>query len=409
MIPRRQFLLGAHAGVALAALRLAPSGRAQPRATSAADAPGAAQRAGGPADASAGLRYGAPTAYSYEALVAMARALAAQPYEPPPALPDDVLERIDYDAHGRIRFKTELALFGGGPGAFPVTFFHLGRYFRVPVRMFLAAGGQARELLYDPAYFERPSDSPARELPPTAGFAGFRVQESRLDDPGRLDWRHNDWAAFLGASYFRAIGELYQYGMSARGVAVNVATAGVAEEFPAFTRFYFEEPQESSGALRVCALLDGPSIAGAYRFELQRDRAVRMDVEAALFLRSDIARLGLAPLTSMYWYSETIKATGVDWRPEVHDSDGLALWTGSGERIWRALVDPPRVSTSSFLDKDPRGFGLLQRDRNFDHYLDGVFYDRRPSVWVEPLDPWARVRCSCESREPGQLRETPMF
>jgi glucans biosynthesis protein len=121
---------------------------------------------------------------------------------------------------------------------------------------------------------------------------------------------------------------------------------------------------------------------------MRRDKAVVMDVEAALFLRSDIERLGLAPVTSMYWFSETVKGTGVDWRPEVHDSDGLALWTGQGEHIWRPLNDPMHIMASAFVDRDPRGYGLLQRDRNFDHYLDGVYYDRRPSLWVEPLQGW---------------------
>jgi glucans biosynthesis protein len=121
---------------------------------------------------------------------------------------------------------------------------------------------------------------------------------------------------------------------------------------------------------------------------MQRAKAVVMEVEAQLFLRRDVARLGLAPLTSMFWFSETVKPTAIDWRPEVHDSDGLALWTGAGERIWRPLNDPGAVAASSFSDVHPRGFGLSQRDRVFDHYLDGVFYDRRPSLWVEPLQDW---------------------
>jgi glucans biosynthesis protein len=389
MTQRRQFLLGANAGLALAALRLAPPVRAQaPGADAASNAAAPAPLGVAPGGGAGRLRTGVPFDFAFNDLVATARALAAAPYEAPPPLPQDVLQRIDYDAHGRIHYKTEFALFGNGPGAFPVTFFHLGRYFRVPVRMFLAAGGRARELVYDPAYFDMPADSPARELPPGAGFAGFRLQEDRLGDQEKLDWHKNDWVAFLGASYFRAIGELYQYGMSARGVAVNVAVAGVAEEFPAFTRFYFEQPAEGATSLTICALLEGPSLAGAYRLRLERGKAVLIDVEAALFLRRDVARLGLAPLTSMYWYSETIKSKGIDWRPEVHDSDGLALWTGHGERIWRPLVNPPRTGAASFLDTDPRGYGLLQRDRNFDHYLDGVYYDRRPSVWVEPLEGW---------------------
>ena len=340
-----------------------------------------------PSLAREGLRYGAAVPFSFEALKERARALAAAPYAPPPRPAPDVLQRIDYDAHGRIRFDTGRALWADGPSLYPVTFFHLGRYFQQPVRMFVVEDGGAREILYDPAYFDMPADSPARELPEKSGFAGFRFQERR---DGPLNWRKNDWVAFLGASYFRAIGELHQYGLSARGIAVDTAVAGVTEEFPSFTQVFFETPRPGAEAVTVCALLDGPSLSGAYRFSMRRGAAVTIDVDKALYLRADVVRFGIAPLTSMYWYSETAKPTAVDWRPEIHDSDGLAVWTGAGERIWRPLNNPPRAMASAFADENPRGFGLLQRDRSFDHYLDGVYYDCRPSLWVEPLDPWGR-------------------
>ncbi len=344
------------------------------------------------AAAAAGLRLGAPAQFSFDALTAEARARAARPYQAPPPLPHSVVERIDYDAWGKIKFNTDYALFRDGPGAYPVTFFHVGKYFATPARMFvLSAPGNpvlAREILYEPDYFHMPPDSPARQLARTAGFAGFRFQESRLGDQHKLDWRTNDWVAFLGASYFRAIGELYQYGLSARGIAIDVTLAGHPEEFPVFTRFYFAPPADGATTVTVYALLEGASISGAYRFDMRREKAVLMEVEARLFLRRDVGRLGIAPLTSMYWFSETAKPIAIDWRPEVHDSDGLALWTGAGERIWRPLNDPPQISASAFADRTPRGFGLLQRDRVFDHYLDGVHYERRPSLWVEPLDDW---------------------
>jgi glucans biosynthesis protein len=342
--------------------------------------------------AASGLKLGAPAPFSFEGLTREAEALAARAYLAATPLPQAVLDRIDYDAWGKIHYRADCALFRDGPGAYPVTFFHLGHFFQTPVRMYVLSassdGSVAREIRYDPACFRMPADSAAHGLPADAGFAGFRLQESRLSDQHRLDWRTHDWVAFLGASYFRAIGELYQYGLSARGVAIDVAAAGRTEEFPGFTRFYFEPPTSDAHALTVCALLEGASVAGAYRFVLHRERAVLMEVEARLFLRRDVAQLGVAPLTSMYWFSETVKATAIDWRPEVHDSDGLAMWTGSGEHIWRPLNNPQHVATSAFTDHTPRGFGLLQRDRVFDHYLDGVRYERRPSLWVEPLDDW---------------------
>ncbi|WP_020647956.1 glucan biosynthesis protein [Solimonas variicoloris] len=372
MLSRRRFIAASTSMAALAALGLSPESLARQ-----------------------GLRLGKTRPFSFDALVAQARALAAAPYAPPPKLPREVLERIDYEAHGKIHFKTDEALFADGPGPFPVTFFHLGRYFQTPVHMHVldAAGTKTREIVYDPAYFDMPADSPARALPKGAGFAGFRFQESRLNDgrlgdQAKLPWRKNDWVAFLGASYFRAIGELFQYGLSARGIALDVAQADRPEEFPSFTQFHFLPPQDGSDTVTVYALLEGPSVAGAYRFVMQREKAVLMDIECALFLRRDVARLGIAPATSMYWFSETAKATAIDWRPEVHDSDGLAIWNGHGERIWRPLNNPPRTMASAFADQNPHGFGLLQRDRNFDHYQDGVYYDRRPSLWVEPLGDW---------------------
>jgi periplasmic glucans biosynthesis protein len=337
--------------------------------------------------AQAGLRLGPSTPFTFDALKQRAREMAGSAYLPPPRPSPEVLQRIDYDAHGKIKFKTDLALWAEGPSEFPVTFFHLGRFFQRPVRMHVTDRGQAREIVYDSAYFDMPEGSPAHELPSNSGFAGFRFQEPRS---GKLDWRKNDWVAFLGASYFRAIGELYQYGLSARGLAVDVAVFGRNEEFPDFTHVYFETPQPGSDTVTVHALLDGPSVTGAFRFVMRRTAAVIMDIDKALFVRNDVKRLGIAPLTSMYWYSETAKPTAIDWRPEIHDSDGLSLWTGMGERIWRPLNNPPRIMTSAFTDERPRGFGLVQRDRNLDHYLDGVYYDRRPTLWVEPQSDWGK-------------------
>ncbi len=335
------------------------------------------------------LKLGEPVPFSFDNLIKHAEETALKPYVLTPTVPEQLLSRIDYEAHGKIKFAPDHALFARGPGQFPVTFFHLGAFFRFPVRMHVIKQGGAQEIIYDETYFDMPADSPARQLPSNSGFAGFRIQENRLGHKKALDWHQNDWLAFLGASYFRAIGEQYQYGLSARGIALEVAQAGIAEEFPNFSHIWFETPTDDhSQSLTLYALLEGPSICGAYRFEIKRDKGVVMDIETALFLRQNIGRFGIAPLTSMYWFSEVAKRTAADWRPEVHDSDGLALWTGNGERIWRPLNNPPRTMASAFSDNHPRGFGLLQRDRDFDHYLDGVHYERRPSLWVEPIGDW---------------------
>ena len=341
----------------------------------------------GAAQAQAGLTLGGPEPFSFELLKEKARLLAASPHQPPMRPAPDIVGKLTYEEWGKITFNTDEALFATGPGRFPVTFFHLGMFFAKSVDMLVVADGQSREIVYDQSMFNIPPASPAQQLPKGIGFAGFRVQEPR---DGKPDWHKNDWAAFLGASYFRAIGQLFQYGQSARGIAIDVAVADRNEEFPDFTKFYIETPADGSDRMIVYALLDGPSVTGAYRFDMTRGAGVLMDIEHTLHLRKDVARLGVAPLTTMYWYSETAKDTGIDWRPEVHDSDGLSLWTGSGERLWRALNNPDRTTASAFADQSPKGFGTIQRDRVFDHYIDGVYYDKRPSVWVEPLGDWGK-------------------
>lgn len=340
-----------------------------------------------PAQEKMELSFGPKTHFSYDLLKKKAKELSFSPYHIPPTISSDILQQIDYDEHGKIKFKPEYALWANGPGKFPVTFFHLGRYFQTPTRMFLVDKGDAREIIYNVDYFSMPEDSPATKLSKNIGFAGFRFQESR---EGTLDWKKNDWVAFLGASYFRAIGELYQYGLSARGLALNVAVHQEPEEFPLFTQFYFIPPKDQSDTITLYALLESPSVTGAFRFEITRSKAVFMDVEKTLFFKNDIKRLGIAPLTSMYWYSETRKQDSIDWRPEVHDSDGLALWTGDNERIWRPLNNPLQPIVSSFKDQNPKAFGLMQRDRNSDHYQDGVRYERRPSLWIEPKGDWGK-------------------
>jgi glucans biosynthesis protein len=340
----------------------------------------------GQEDINPGLKLGPARPFSFEALKATARRMAGEAYAGPARPAPEIVGKISYEAWGQIAFDMDHALYADDGGRFPVSFFHLGMFFPKAVEMNVVEGSAAREIIYDQAYFKIPPDSIARKLPQGAGFAGLRIQEPK---GGALDWRRNDWVAFLGAAYFRAIGALRQYGLSARAVAVDVAVAGKPEEFPDFTKFYIDGAG-SGDSLTIYALLEGPSLAGASRIVMTRGKGVVMDIEQTLYLRADIARFGLAPLTSMYWFSETRKETAIDWRPEIHDSDGLAIWTGVGERIWRPLNNSPRIVASSFADDNPRGFGLLQRDRNFDHYLDGVYYDRRPSLWVEPRGAWGR-------------------
>jgi periplasmic glucans biosynthesis protein len=178
--------------------------------------------------------------------------------------------------------------------------------------------------------------------------------------------------------------------LSARGLAIDCGMDR-AEEFPMFTAFWLERPAPDASNLTVYALLDSPSVAAAYRFDISPAAVLVMEVDAALYPRRAIERLGVAPLTSMFQYGENDRRMANDWRTEIHDSDGLAMWTGSGEWLWRPLTNPASLRFNAFLDQNPRGFGLLQRDRDFDHYQDdGAYYDRRPGLWVEPKSGWGK-------------------
>lgn len=332
--------------------------------------------------ATTGLRFGAAAPFSFDLLKARARELVAQPYTPPPSLDDELAKQMDYDEMGRVKHHFADAVFKNGPGQFPIEMINVGIYNRNGVKFHVVEGGEARELLYDPSYFDYRPDSPFGKVPASVGFGGFRIHEAHA---GENEWLHKlPWGVFQGASYFRTVGELGEFGISARGLALDVAVADRSEEFPDFTQFWVQ-PGPENDEITVFALLESSSVVGAYRFVTQRAKSIVMDVDCQLNIRVENKRFGIAPLTSMYWFSETKKETAIDWRPEVHDSDGLSMWTGSGERLWRPLNNPPRIMMSAFSDNNPRGFGLSQRDRVFDHYVDGVNYNLRPSLWVEPL------------------------
>lgn len=323
-------------------------------------------------------RYGEAKPFDFELLQRKAQALAAAPYvaETPPV--PDIIRNVDFDAVQKIKFRSERAVWAGDARVMPVRMFHLDKFNGLPVRINVVADGTAREVVYAREDFDYADAALPGKLPTDLGFCGFRVMNDRDADV--------DWLAFQGASYFRTCGEENQYGASARGVAVD--TALEVEEFPRFVEFWLEQKPGASG-VTVYALLNGPSLAGAYKLEATKGKGAVVAVTAELFARKDLKRLGIAPLTSMYWYAEGDRPLQADWRPEIHDSDGLALITGSGERIWRPLANPKSVKTNSFFDTNPQGFGLMQRDRSFaDYEDDGAFYNRRPSIWIERVGQW---------------------
>jgi glucans biosynthesis protein len=325
--------------------------------------------------------------FDYAWLKGRARSMASQPYELQPGLLPPKVAALDWDQYQAIGYRDSHALWANDDLRFQVKFFHLGLFFKHPVQIHEVRDGMARELAYDPAMFNYgKSGLKGSELPKDLGFAGFRVNFHT--DLTR------DITAFLGASYFRAVGGEWQYGLSARGLAIDTGMER-AEEFPMFRDFWIERPARDSSKLVVYALLDSPSVAGAYRFDIRPGNTLVMDVDAALYPRRAVERLGIAPLTSMFQYGENDRRRANDWRPEVHDSDGLAIWSGPGEWLWRPLTNPESLRFSAFGDENPRGFGLLQRDRAFDHYQDdGVFYEKRPSLWVTPKAGWGRGEIS---------------
>jgi glucans biosynthesis protein len=332
---------------------------------------------GGPPGAATGN--GPAKAFDYAWLKGQAHFLASNAFQPSTDVLPAVMARLNYDQYQSLRFHTDRSLWQGSGLEFRLQFFHAGRGFSQPVRLYEVIDGQAREILYDPGMFDfSQSGIDPGVMKDHSGFAGFRVQFV-------TDWKA-DVAAFLGAAYFRAVGgDTRQYGLSARALAVDTAFPR-PEEFPRFTAFWFERPARGSGSMTLYALMDSPSIAGALRFTISPGGTTIMDIDSALYPRKPIERLGIAPLTSMFYYGENDRRAVNDWRPEVHDSDGLSMWTGAGEWIWRPLTNPAQLRFNSYADDNPRGFGFLQRDRNWDHYQDdGVYYDRRPSLWVEPL------------------------
>jgi glucans biosynthesis protein len=320
----------------------------------------------------------------FETVSERAESLADEAYRGDEISLPVALMDLDYDAYRQIRFRPETALWKD-EGLFSVQLFHSGYLFRGPVRLHRVEDGEVTPLPFDPRRFRY--DGSATELRDDdlegAGHAGFRLHYPL----NRADY-HDEFLVFLGASYFRLVGRNQEYGLSARGLAIDTASPG-GEEFPAFREFWLVKPAAQATQMTILALLDSPSLTGAYRFEVHPGREVMVEVESRLFARQAIDKLGIAPLTSMFAHGDTTRREVDDHRPRVHDSDGLLIHNGANEWIWRPLTNPRHLRVSSFRDDDPKGFGLVQRERDFERYLDlEARYDRRPSQWVEPLGAW---------------------
>lgn len=324
----------------------------------------------------------------FDAISSRAKLLAKREYKPVEANIPEALANMNYDQYRAIRFRPEASLWHN-ESLFEIQLFHAGFLYREPVVIHMATDGTDTSLQFKQEFFNY--DGPAAPLagvaPSNIGFAGFRIHY-----PLNSNDYKDEFVVFQGASYFRMVGPGLVYGLSARGLAIDTAEPK-GEEFPVFREFWLIKPNPTDTHMVMYALLDSPSVTGAYRFEIMPGAPTEMAVEARIFARKDILKVGIAPLTSMYMWGENHTRYIDDFRPEVHDSDGLLMAASNGEWIWRPISNHRGLHVSSLSDENPKGFGLLQRDRDFDHYMDlEANYERRPSMWVIPENNWGKGR-----------------
>ncbi len=329
--------------------------------------------------------------FSFETVIGQARSAAATAFVRPQVTLTEPFADLKYDQFRAIRFRDEERLFTSGQG-FQMDLMPPGFYYQDRVEVNIVSDGMTRPLEFStdffhfhPRYFPYPEGRAPAGLAEDHGFSGIRFRHP-VNRPGVWD----EAMVFQGASYFRAVARDTLYGLSARGLAIG--TAGPQpEEFPLFTAFWVEEPVPGARSMRLYALLDSQSVAGAYSFVTTPGVETIMEIESVLFPRVEITEAGIAPLTSMYFFGPERRAGVDDFRDAVHDSDGLRIVNGTGERVWRPLRNPPQIEASAFADENPRSFGLIQRNRDFTHFQDSeAHYEQRPSAWVEPAGNWGR-------------------
>ncbi len=326
-------------------------------------------------------------AFDFRDVAKRAQQLAAAPFQKPDSnLPKEV-QNLTYDQYRDVRFKPEEAYWRSAKLPFELQFFHEGWHFDKPVKINEVTAHGVHEIKFDPDAFDYGKNKVDPEGLRRLGFAGFRVHY-----PLNTSKYKDEVLVFLGASYFRGVGEKQRFGLSARGLAIDTALSS-GEEFPRFVEFWIQRPGPSAKELTIYALLDSPRVAGAYHFVLRPGVSTALDVKVRLYLREGVGKLGLAPLTSMFFFGANQHPNRDDYRPEVHDSDGLSVRTSSGEWIWRPLVNPRQLLVTSFAVTNPQGFGLMQRGRDFLDYEDlDARYELRPSAWVEPRGAWGSGR-----------------
>lgn len=323
--------------------------------------------------------------FDYEDLRKRAKELLLKPYKDPKKTITKSLAELNYEKYKDIRFLPEKSIWREEGNPFQLQFLHPGYIYDYNILINEVKNSKSFPIYYNSSYFDFSAIQLKEKISNELGFSGFKVHY-----PINTKEHTDEFLVFQGATYFRAVSQNQFYGLSARGLATNTSMP-YPEDFPVFKEFWIKKPSSSDDSIKIYALMDGKLAVGAYEFEFIPGKITETKVKAEIILRKDVDRLGIAPLTSMYWYGENSEASHPSTYPEVHDSDGLLVLNANDEWIWRPLENPKKPTVNSFKSENVRGFGLLQRDREFSSYEDAEMkYHLRPGAWIEPDGDWGK-------------------
>jgi len=310
-----------------------------------------------------------------------ARALAAKPFVPPVSDLPGPLANLGYDAYVGIRAKPESLIWAQDPSGFVIEPLHRGFVFGIPMQINLVDGGLARRLNYDAANFN--FGGVTMSTPPTnLDFSGFRILQRGAGGSLR------EFAIFQGASLFRSNAPGQVLGVTARGLSIRTGDPR-GEEYPIFRAVWIERPTLAANTLTIHALLDSQSVTGAYRFTLHPGEATIVDTECSLFARANVDNFGLATMSATSLFSPLDRRGVDDVREAASEVTGLQILTGAGEWVYRPVSNRAALQISEFVDQNPKGFGFVQRSREFDDFFDeNQHWELRPSLWIEPIGDW---------------------
>ncbi len=319
--------------------------------------------------------------FSAGAVVDLARDLAKKPYSAPASDLPAPFTKLSYEQYVAIRAKPGSAVWAGDNVGFAIEPLHRGFLFSAPMAINVVENGQARRLVYDRSHFQFGGLTVPASIP-DIGFSGFRILQ-----PEGVDGFH-EVSIFQGASFFRAIARGQNFGVTARALSIRTADPK-GEEFPMIREVWIERPTLATNALVLHALVDSESMTGAYRFTLRPGDITIMDTECTLFTRVAVDGLGLGTMAAMSFFGPIDRHGTDDLREGVYEIGGLQVLNGNGEWLWRPVANRNTLQLSSFIDVNPRGFGVLQRERRFSQFQDDdQHWELRPSLWIEPLNDW---------------------